>query len=303
MNSRPVPGLIPAHAGSTRWRFLWCRMARAHPRSRGEHFSFLSGLAGPRGSSPLTRGARDDPGVVGDRVGLIPAHAGSTPARRTPKQSRTAHPRSRGEHSTIKCLGEYNPGSSPLTRGAPQRSYPARRFRGLIPAHAGSTISVVKLCQFAGAHPRSRGEHFLDLFLIPCPAGSSPLTRGALASCTCSSGVVGLIPAHAGSTTAPSPRLHSPRAHPRSRGEHDAPPATGGGDWGSSPLTRGARLECCTLTRGPGLIPAHAGSTLVRPWTRWARSAHPRSRGEHDNPDLKHHRFQGSSPLTRGALH
>ena len=52
-------------------------------------------------------------------------------------------------------------------------------------------------------------------------------------------------------------------AHPRSRGEN-------ADDWtklsilaGSSPLTRGKRLEGGIVWPGGGLIPAHAGKTVV----------------------------------------
>ncbi|KXI15906.1 hypothetical protein HMPREF3227_02260 [Corynebacterium sp. CMW7794] len=51
---------------------------RAHPRSRGEHSDVPAALWPGKGSSPLTRGA---PHVIAgsrDRIGLIPAHAGST---------------------------------------------------------------------------------------------------------------------------------------------------------------------------------------------------------------------------------
>ena len=52
-----------------------------------------------------------------------------------------------------------------------------------------------------------------------------------------------LIPAHAGSTCFRAPVGHGHRAHPRSRGEHAL--ATFGDlrKRGSSPLTRGARLN------------------------------------------------------------
>ena len=36
--------------------------------------------------------------------------------------------------------------------------------------------------------------------------------------------------------------------------------------WGSSPLTRGALLTWPTATLKPGLIPAHAGSTMPPVW-------------------------------------
>ena len=58
-------------------------------------------------------------------------------------------------HTDPSCL--Y--GSSPLTRGAPWTDESVGEKRGLIPAHAGSTI-LSKACIISPpAHPRSRGEH------------------------------------------------------------------------------------------------------------------------------------------------
>ncbi|KXI17746.1 hypothetical protein HMPREF3227_01357 [Corynebacterium sp. CMW7794] len=91
--------------------------------------------------------------------GLIPAHAGST--HRTPLRrcGRWAHPRSRGEHLSRQRRHIRIPGSSPLTRGAPDSRKRPGEVRRLIPAHAGSTSA--QDCRWAvyGAHPRSRGEH------------------------------------------------------------------------------------------------------------------------------------------------
>ena len=50
------------------------------------------------------------------------------------------------------------------------------------------------------AHPRSRGEHFLNDDAEEVAEGSSPLTRGALFVHVLDFSVRGLIPAHAGST-------------------------------------------------------------------------------------------------------
>ena len=91
--------------------------------------------------------------------------------------------------------------------------------------------------------------------------GSSPLTRGARWSIRLVSSVVGLIPAHAGSTTRCKAAPMVRPAHPRSRGEHIRPA------WpllrivGSSPLTRGAPHSANLHTLAVRLIPAHAGST------------------------------------------
>ena len=151
--------LIPAGAGST------CRQCRAseplqaHPRWRGEHLredhaTFIAG-----GSSPLARGARSRLATSQVGLRLIPAGAGST--------AELVFPRSAAV------------GSSPLARGA----LPGRRSggycRGLIPAGAGSTSSPPKRPKASAAHPRWRGEHWIDSRAGLRETGSSPLARGA----------------------------------------------------------------------------------------------------------------------------
>ena len=50
-------GIIPAYAGSTRETPAICRIRTDHPRIRGEHEAEFTGIGGPAGSSPHTRGA------------------------------------------------------------------------------------------------------------------------------------------------------------------------------------------------------------------------------------------------------
>ena len=73
----------------------------------------------------------------------------------------------------------------------------------------------------------------------------------------------GIIPAYAGSTAELLHGDHSVRDHPRIRGEH---PPEGGMALtirGSSPHTRGARIEPDDGDPEPGIIPAYAGSTQM----------------------------------------
>ena len=53
-------GIIPAYAGSTRPTPSGLRRRRDHPRIRGEHAAHGPEIRGRRGSSPHTRGARDE---------------------------------------------------------------------------------------------------------------------------------------------------------------------------------------------------------------------------------------------------
>ena len=194
---------------------------RAHPRSRGENFQAELEMIQDRGSSPLTRGKRGRTPAprVGDR--LIPAHAGKTASASAGSFRRAAHPRSRGENSRRPHKRTMLRGSSPLTRGKPGSRPGLAGRRGLIPAHAGKTLTQAPDELEAEAHPRSRGENFSAAMSSRCLQGSSPLTRGKRSCLPRTARTRGLIPAHAGKTARGGRVWRSFWAHPRSRGENE----------------------------------------------------------------------------------
>ena len=172
-------------------------------------------------------------------------------------------------------------GSSPLTRGTRIASACSSMARWLIPAHAGNTGAQLVVLRHHQAHPRSRGEHPSHPDWHDLTKGSSPLTRGTPDDVVAYFGAHGLIPAHAGNTTGDDCLSGAVWAHPRSRGEHAAVWSALVARPGSSPLTRGTPCACPAASPGRGLIPAHAGNTLVVGVESLADGAHPRSRGEH----------------------
>ena len=254
------------------------------------------------GSSPLTRGKRDNEKHLTDEERLIPAHAGKTMRRRRRRFQRRAHPRSRGENGLSGAHRAVNVGSSPLTRGKllyPEQPHVHSR---LIPAHAGKTYSSAPTTRRSRAHPRSRGENARRWAHRSSQTGSSPLTRGKPDDVDGFHVGPGLIPAHAGKTVASGWNVAGGQAHPRSRGENAISMASVTSDCGSSPLTRGKPAREDGELSSSGLIPAHAGKTPpVRP-TRAASRAHPRSRGENLLRSYPARTTAGSSPLTRGKL-
>ena len=173
------------------------------------------------GSSPLTRGKPPSPSSPVLAAGLIPAHAGKTRFRRRQTRSPRAHPRSRGENTNFGKIAVCCPGSSPLTRGKQGWVGSGSLMTGLIPAHAGKTMSgVVSFCQVGAhprsrgethrrrgrppslqAHPRSRGENCAHFVGDGDGGGSSPLTRGKREHENRRTAKRGLIPAHAGKTS------------------------------------------------------------------------------------------------------
>ena len=178
------------------------RWLRDHPRIRGEHQrqrvhgecdrGIIPAYAGSTtclrvraflssGSSPHTRGA-----LNGDAVALGRA---------------VDHPRIRGEHDDRFQALEVLAGSSPHTRGAPAAS------------STGASTSR--------DHPRIRGEHNDSGVLgdsvqgiIPAYAGSTSSSISATAASKGSS------PHTRGARAHHKVNHHSPRDHPRIRGEH-----------------------------------------------------------------------------------
>ena len=191
-------------------------------------------------------------------------------------------------------------GSSPLTRGKPCVRRRVRTGRGLTPAHAGKTAAGRPHLGRPRAHPRSRGENTSWTRRPAGATGSSPLTRGKPPFPVIGRFLLGLIPAHAGKTSAVGRYPRSRAAHPRSRGENHYEYARHETIKGSSPLTRGKPYGPGARGFGGGLIPAHAGKTNQEGEKRTLRGAHPRSRGENVLRAILAIVSAGSSPLTRG---
>ena len=191
-------------------------------------------------------------------------------------------------------------GSSPLTRGKRISYAVTRPHSGLIPAHAGKTLTFPGRAPQLWAHPRSRGENLQDIFDLLVAAGSSPLTRGKPMADKITPTLTRLIPAHAGKTCSRQTRARSSRAHPRSRGENFTCAIADESGLGSSPLTRGKLGIACPMILAARLIPAHAGKTCRQAAGRAPARAHPRSRGENQAMIKSGPLGDGSSPLTRG---
>ena len=150
-----------------------------HPRIRGEHAGEVRVVVAVEGSSPHTRGAPAPSGRGEGRGRIIPAYAGSTSRQETFPVRNLDHPRIRGEHGPMKPAPIRRRGSSSHTRGARRGRRAGAVRRGIIPAYAGSTLSVPLRMWNSSDHPRIRGEHEVQIPLFRILAGSSPHTRGA----------------------------------------------------------------------------------------------------------------------------
>ena len=195
-----------------------------HPRIRGEHIKISVTADTKKGSSPHTRGAPLDVQAGLTRGGIIPAYAGSTSTMPGMRPVRPDHPRIRGEHLSVPGAFPLLYGSSPHTRGAHVGGRRRRRVKRIIPAYAGSTVSMTCSPIVREDHPRIRGEHVI------LTVAAAPDAR--------------IIPAYAGSTCRTEWARNYSRDHPRIRGEHAELRLPSGNPEGSSPHTRGARKSC-----------------------------------------------------------
>ena len=239
------------------------RAAPAHPRVCGENGERLSDWLTKSGSSPRVRGKLDRVRRFKELFGLIPACAGKTPLHALMCTAPGAHPRVCGENFPHSQPSLFSAGSSPRMRGklADQRSSdPDNR---LIPAHAGKTFALSCSSTSKRAHPRACGENLQEACAPLTRSGSSPRMRGKLYYGGREDEHQRLIPAHAGKTVKKRATKVAVPAHPRACGENPSLEFLLGGGAGSSPRMRG-KLRGRSL--GPyrlGLIPAHAGKTIM----------------------------------------
>ena len=236
-------------------------LQRDHPRSCGDHTQPERASRHPTGSSPLVRGPLESLPVEAPDFGIIPARAGTTRRASGIRSCSWDHPRSCGDHTVPPRKSTLTWGSSPLVRGPLLQHLLHKLHRGIIPARAGTTRLTRPRCRLDGDHPRSCGDHVVELSNGQNSVGSSPLVRGPLERCRNLWPDVGIIPARAGTT---SPRLFARnglRDHPRSCGDHLVVSHNSSTLGGSSPLVRGPhqipyRVHCVI-----GIIPARAGTT------------------------------------------
>ena len=192
---------------------------------------------------PRTRGVYENSvGVNLFQIRIIPAHAGFTPPGSCGPGSGPDHPRTRGVYQGADPGPVRAPGSSPHTRGLHRQGHECGAAHGIIPAHAGFTMTVMIPRPWTSDHPR---------------------TRGVYARVARRLGTVNrIIPAHAGFTSPRQAGTRCRRDHPRTRGVYPVSESTSVRTWGSSPHTRGLQGVGGLLGDDAGIIPAHAGFTV-----------------------------------------
>ena len=131
----------------------------------------------------------------------------------------------------------------------------------IIPAHAGNTLLDFVEKNGYWDHPRTCGEHTASCGCVQPTLGSSPHMRGTLISFFVIIVSLGIIPAHAGNTTAKADASYDHKDHPRTCGEHRLHADEKNPAMGSSPHMRGTHYPHIMSQITAGIIPAHAGNT------------------------------------------
>ena len=172
-------------------------------------------------------------------------------------------------------------------------------FYGSSPHTRGTLDPPLGLGGFVGSSPHTRGTLPQGIVLrlvgrfIPAHAGNTRAERPERPPCR-------FIPAHAGNTWTGRCFRKRSTVHPRTRGEHMRWVVSPRSRIGSSPHTRGTRLNSFPRHVRIRFIPAHAGNTIRheggRPRFIPAHAGNTRPRL------VDSHSWSGSSPHTRGTL-
>ena len=172
-------------------------------------------------------------------------------------------------------------GSPPHTRGTRFNASSISVNVGITPAYAGNTALPASLCDVCRDHPRIRGEHQNNDFLLSPLLGSPPHTRGTPGLEICPQVLWRITPAYAGNTSLISYNTSMIQDHPRIRGEHCSLNFIIFSIIGSPPHTRRTLFTSSSLIASIRITPAYAGNTHDMA-TRVRRVGdHPRIRGEH----------------------
>ena len=174
------------------------------------------------GSSPRGRGTQSDPNANFEDRRFIPARAGNTIRRDSPRSRYPVHPRAGGEHIGASGIPSSGSGSSPRGRGTHVLAPLGGRAQRFIPARAGNTNRSETDGDAQTVHPRAGGEHRQPYLVTSIVSGSSPRGRGTPVNCPSHAVMARFIPARAGNTRGTSAPQSTRTVHPRAGGEHIA---------------------------------------------------------------------------------
>ena len=129
-----------------------CRYSDARPPRKTDGVLLESEIP-PRMRGKISR-VRDDLA----RVGITPAYAGKSRAKKAVAAVRRDHPRICGEKAADRCGPRRVSGSPPHMRGKAASVHFCCAGAGITPAYAGKSASNVSLMSWSRDHPRICGE-------------------------------------------------------------------------------------------------------------------------------------------------
>ena len=169
--------IIPACAGTTRFLVLFRNVFSDHPRVCGYNSFNLSNTSCDSGSSPRVRVQHDTRYMYDVIPGIIPACAGTTAKLNGIKNPRRDHPRVCGYNIRNLELQPRFLGSSPRVRVQLICDKSVILICGIIPACAGTTLTVFFKALKLADHPRVCGYNKKTIQSCIRVVGSSPRVR------------------------------------------------------------------------------------------------------------------------------
>ncbi len=148
-------------------------------------------------------------------------------------------------------------------RGTVEISVLKKQLKGIIPAHAGNSLTISSNNSPARDHPRACGEQGWQRRRGRDTWGSSPRMRGTARIQRRQASTGGIIPAHAGNRLSGKKSHKDVRDHPRACGEQPALAIKFTLRAGSSPRMRGTGDIEVIEYKNHGIIPAHAGNSFT----------------------------------------
>ena len=251
-----------------------CRYSDARPPRKTDGVLLESEIP-PRMRGKISR-VRDDLA----RVGITPAYAGKSRAKKAVAAVRRDHPRICGEKRISSTALWYAVGSPPHMRGKDSENRFAENPQGITPAYAGKSLSLCLVRRFRGDHPRICGEKAADRCGPRRVSGSPPHMRGKAASVHFCCAGAGITPAYAGKSASNVSLMSWSRDHPRICGEKYHKAMGIRNPQGSPPHMRGKEEQCIRRFAPTGITPAYAGKRLLGALSRLSRRDHPRICGE-----------------------
>ena len=191
---------------------------------------------------------------------------------------------------------------SPPTRGSVGASVAVRRFPVVLPAHAGVSRRRRRVRVNVRRAPRPRGGQSAACGALITAGLCSPPTRGSVVPAAGETGVVVVLPAHAGVSRLCSTNTPSWSGAPRPRGGQSVCLAGGGYGPQCSPPTRGSVVLPVPAVVSGAVLPAHAGVSRPRHAPRLQPPRAPRPRGGQSRTGYRRRLGPGCSPPTRGSV-